>query len=214
MPPTEVSDQLPQTCDATWYTDTETASGEPFDPNALTAAHRTLPFGTMVRVTRLETGASVVVRINDRGPFDNPGACIDLTPAAFSTLAPPDVGRIHCRLDSAETPPPPTDLTVLFDEVPSGQGAVRVVSLPQGTTKTAGFLANKDFGGKVTLLVAECGVNGYFTPVTVQVPPTSGSMQAVVVWQQPHTCVGFSILRQNDTSATGTHDTPVGWQAS
>ena len=46
-----------------------TASGERFDPHALTAAHRTLPFGTRVRVTNLENGRSVVVRINDRGPY-------------------------------------------------------------------------------------------------------------------------------------------------
>lgn len=45
-----------------------TASGEPFDPEGLTAAHRTLPIGTMVRVTHARNGRSVVVRINDRGP--------------------------------------------------------------------------------------------------------------------------------------------------
>jgi len=46
-----------------------TASGEPYDMNAMTAAHRTLPFGTKVRVTNLDNGRSVVVRINDRGPY-------------------------------------------------------------------------------------------------------------------------------------------------
>jgi rare lipoprotein A len=46
-----------------------TASGEPYDMNAMTAAHPSLPFGTKVRVTNLENGRSVVVRINDRGPF-------------------------------------------------------------------------------------------------------------------------------------------------
>jgi rare lipoprotein A len=46
-----------------------TANGERFNPSGLTAAHRTLPFGTKVRVTNLKTGQSVVVRINDRGPF-------------------------------------------------------------------------------------------------------------------------------------------------
>lgn len=47
----------------------KTASGERFDPNKLTAAHPTLPFNTYVRVTNLENGRSVIVRINDRGPF-------------------------------------------------------------------------------------------------------------------------------------------------
>ncbi len=46
-----------------------TASGEPYDMNAMTAAHPSLPFGTKVRVTNLENGRSVVLRINDRGPF-------------------------------------------------------------------------------------------------------------------------------------------------
>src|SRR5439155_21048823 len=54
-----------------------TASGETSDPARLTAAHRTLPFGTMVRVTSSRNGSSVIVRINDRGPFTR-GRVIDL----------------------------------------------------------------------------------------------------------------------------------------
>jgi rare lipoprotein A len=70
----------------------QTASGEAFSPLKLTAAHRTLPFGTMVRVTNLYNSRTVVVRINDRGPFTR-SRIIDLTPAAakelrFSGLAP------------------------------------------------------------------------------------------------------------------------------
>ncbi len=56
----------------------KTASGETFDPMKLTAAHRTLPFGTLVRVTNLENKRSVVVKINDRGPFVK-GRIIDLS---------------------------------------------------------------------------------------------------------------------------------------
>ncbi|MDZ3832152.1 MAG: septal ring lytic transglycosylase RlpA family protein [Sphingopyxis sp.] len=58
-----------------------TANGERFDPDALTAAHRTLPFGSRVRVTNLTNGQSVVVRINDRGPFGR-GRVIDVSHAA------------------------------------------------------------------------------------------------------------------------------------
>ena len=55
---------------ASWYKmGTRTANGERFNPNGLTAAHRTLKFGTKVKVTNLRNGKSVVVRINDRGPF-------------------------------------------------------------------------------------------------------------------------------------------------
>jgi rare lipoprotein A len=67
------------------YSNSRTASGERMTPGALTAAHRTLPFGTMVRVTDSHSGRSVVVRINDRGPFVA-GRVIDLTPAAASAL--------------------------------------------------------------------------------------------------------------------------------
>jgi rare lipoprotein A len=62
-----------------------TSSGERFVSDKLTAAHRTLPFGTMVRVTNVNNGHSVVVRINDRGPF-NKGRIIDVSPAAARVL--------------------------------------------------------------------------------------------------------------------------------
>jgi rare lipoprotein A len=63
----------------------KTASGELYDMNDLTAAHRTLPFGTKVKVTNLDTGRSVVVRINDRGPFKN-DRVIDLSLGAATQL--------------------------------------------------------------------------------------------------------------------------------
>ena len=64
---------------------TKTASGERFNPNGLTAAHRTLPFGTRVRVTDAKTRRSVVVRINDRGPFIR-GRIIDVSRGAAQQL--------------------------------------------------------------------------------------------------------------------------------
>ena len=67
------------------YSGQRTASGERAQPNGLTAAHRTLPFGTRVRVTNNRNGRSVIVRINDRGPFVR-GRVIDLTPAAAQAL--------------------------------------------------------------------------------------------------------------------------------
>jgi peptidoglycan lytic transglycosylase len=74
------------------YAGSRTASGETARPRGLTAAHRTLPFGTKVMVINNRNGRSVVVRINDRGPFIK-GRIIDLTPSAaqilgFSGLAP------------------------------------------------------------------------------------------------------------------------------
>ena len=63
----------------------KTANGEMFDPSKLTAAHKTLPFGTMVKVTNVENGKSVIVRINDRGPFIA-GRSIDLSYAAAAQI--------------------------------------------------------------------------------------------------------------------------------
>ena len=75
-----------------------TATGERFDPSGMTAAHRTLPFGTRVRVTRVDTGNSVVVRINDRGPF-KPGRVIDLSEGAAENLGITGVGLAEVRLE-------------------------------------------------------------------------------------------------------------------
>lgn len=63
----------------------KTASGEIFNNRKLTAAHRTLPFGTVIEVTNLRTGKSVEVRINDRGPFHSSRA-LDLSKAAFDSI--------------------------------------------------------------------------------------------------------------------------------
>jgi rare lipoprotein A len=75
---------------ATWYggrlAGHKTASGERFDPSQMTAAHRTLPFGTWVEVKRLDTGQSVRVRITDRGPFGDDERIIDLARAAAAKI--------------------------------------------------------------------------------------------------------------------------------
>ncbi len=78
------------------YAGRHTASGETAAPSGLTAAHRTLPFGTFVRVTNEANGRSVVLRINDRGPFVA-GRIIDVTPAAAQALG--FSGLAHVSLD-------------------------------------------------------------------------------------------------------------------
>ena len=75
-----------------------TASGEPFDMQAMTAAHRTLPFGTQVRVTNLKSGRAVVVRINDRGPFVK-GRLLDLSYAAAKQLGVLRTGLARVRME-------------------------------------------------------------------------------------------------------------------
>ena len=76
---------------------TKTASGERFQPNSLTAAHRTLNFGTRVRVTRLRGGRSVVVRINDRGPFSR-NRIIDVSWGAAVVLGLERVGTANVEV--------------------------------------------------------------------------------------------------------------------
>jgi rare lipoprotein A len=75
-----------------------TASGEAFDPNALTAASKTLPFGTQVRVTNEANGESVVVRINDRGPYVD-GRCLSLSEAAFGEIAKLGAGVVDAHYE-------------------------------------------------------------------------------------------------------------------
>lgn len=83
---------------ASFYSDTETASGEKFDKNELTAAHPSLPFGTRLRVTDVSSGRFVTVRINDRGPFVR-GRVVDISPSAAEALGMVDKGVANVRLD-------------------------------------------------------------------------------------------------------------------
>lgn len=86
---------------ASWYgpgfSGNPTASGEIFNPNDLTAAHHTLPFGTRVRVTNVNNGRSVVVRINDR--LGHGGRIIDLSSAAANVLGVINAGIAPVRLE-------------------------------------------------------------------------------------------------------------------
>jgi len=86
MLPAAVNAGTRTTGHASWYAMTSrTANGERADPKAMTAAHPSLPFGTWVRVKNLRNGRSVVVRINDRGPFKR-GRIIDVSKAAAAQL--------------------------------------------------------------------------------------------------------------------------------
>lgn len=95
---------------ASWYGGRfhgrKTASGERFDKRAMTAAHRKLPFGTRVRVTSLNTGRSVEVRINDRGPFGRRERIIDLSEAAAETLGMKNAGVVRVKLEVLSVPEP------------------------------------------------------------------------------------------------------------
>lgn len=83
---------------AAYYSGGRTASGERTGPNGLTAAHRTLPFGTMVRVTNIRNGRAVVVRITDRGPYGR-GRIIDVSRAAARQLDMIGAGTAMVRVE-------------------------------------------------------------------------------------------------------------------
>ena len=91
-----------QTGIASVYSGEQTANGEYAHASALTAAHRTLPFGTMVEVTNIQTGRSVVVRINDRGPYIR-GRVIDLTPAGARAIGSSGLAPVRLTVLSAGT---------------------------------------------------------------------------------------------------------------
>lgn len=91
------------TVQASWYGGGEklarhTANGEVFRPAGLTAAHRTLPFGTLVNVTNPRTGLSVVVRVNDRGPARQTGRSLDLSRGAARAIGFGGSGPVHMQI--------------------------------------------------------------------------------------------------------------------
>ena len=117
---------------ASWYGEAfegrRTASGEIFSKEGLTAAHRSLPFGTLLLVTDKASGASVVVRVNDRGPFAA-DRVIDLSEAAARLigLVPEGTGVVSCLVLRPEEaaafgPPPTTEQGSAANSLPSQQG--------------------------------------------------------------------------------------------
>ena len=103
---------------ASWYgyeQGRHTASGETFNPHLLTAAHRHLPFGTIVRVTNMNNGLSVDVRINDRGPYADDDRIIDVSSAAADILQMKKAGIVPVEVEVvslARPAPRPTAVTV------------------------------------------------------------------------------------------------------
>ena len=106
---TDRTSSLPVVGLASWYgrefQGRPTTSGEPFDMYALTAAHRTLPLGTHVRVTNLENGRHAVVRLTDRGPFVD-GRIIDVSYTAGRALGMTGRGVVRVRLEPVDGPGP------------------------------------------------------------------------------------------------------------
>jgi len=134
VPPEEAASAWSEEGLASWYGGGDgfdgkpTASGEIFDTSQLTAAHRDLPLGTVVDVTNVETGASVRVRINDRGPFVR-GRIIDLSRSAAQRVGVIGPGVAKVRLTIAETAPAPALSAAAVS--PTGGWAVQVGSFAE-----------------------------------------------------------------------------------
>jgi rare lipoprotein A len=101
---------------ASWYGHAlqglPTATGEAYDMNAMTCAHRTLPLGSLVRVTNLRNHRSLVLRVNDRGPFIE-SRVVDLSYAAAKRLGFSHRGTVGVRIDLVDAKPSPTEVAML-----------------------------------------------------------------------------------------------------
>jgi len=117
---------------ASWYGHPyhgrQTASGEIYNMYAMTAAHKTLPFGTQVRVHDLENGRDVTVRINDRGPFVE-GRIIDLSYAAAHAMGMDGIARVQLELLGSTTAPVPGIFAVQVGAFLDRSNAERVKAL-------------------------------------------------------------------------------------
>ena len=100
-------EQRPQQGEASFYgpqfTGRKMANGEPFNPNSNSAAHRTLPLGTTAKVTNLENGRSVTVKVEDRGPYAR-GRVIDLSPRNAEQLGMKQAGTAPVRVEPLDVP--------------------------------------------------------------------------------------------------------------
>ena len=183
-----VDESYDETGIASWYGPKfhgkRTANGEFFDMNAVSAAHKTLPMPSMVRVTNLDNGRQISVRVNDRGPFVR-GRIIDMSRRGAQLLGFRHKGtaRVRVRIMSEEsrqvaalarTTPPPASMQsaadgVVFEPLPQSTGPVETASLPapgQGAGKAgaiervyiqAGAFLNRENANKLKAKLAPLG---------------------------------------------------------
>lgn len=140
---------------ASWYGTKfhgrKTSSGEPYDMYAMSAAHRTLPLPSYIRVTNLANGRSVVVKVNDRGPFVNPERrIIDLSYVAAAKLGVVATGTARVRLDAVsavQSPQPTKPLLVATSSKPAKTSALtseKVEPLPVETVRSPAAITQLD----------------------------------------------------------------------
>ena len=108
-----------------------TANGEQYDQNSLTAAHKTLPMPSYVRVTNLENGRSIIVRVNDRGPFVN-GRVVDMSRRGAQLLGFDQVGTARVRVQAVQAGMPGVEGTMLAQTGNVEGGPPKVTAAPRG----------------------------------------------------------------------------------
>ena len=152
-----------------------TSSGEVFDTNDLTAAHKSLPFGTIVKVTNLDNGRSVVVRINDRGPFVE-GRIIDLSRAAAEALGMLGLGVAHVSLEIVSFA---TDKELYAIQV-GAYGLEKNADRARESLETAGFVVTIEKTGMGIVRVLVRGIANKDLPDTRRRLETLGFSQYLV----------------------------------
>ncbi|MBN2553705.1 MAG: septal ring lytic transglycosylase RlpA family protein [Spirochaetales bacterium] len=160
---------------ASWYggkfQGRQTASGEIFDTNRFTAAHKSLAFGTVVRVTNLENDRSTIVRINDRGPFI-PGRIIDLSRAAAAAIGLAGKGVVRVRIEVLP-PDSPEAAGILAGRTPVTYSIqVAAYRSRQNAERTLKRLQEQGFEGAL-----EAGAEGIYRVVVPEV--AEAELQAV-----------------------------------
>jgi rare lipoprotein A len=177
---------------ASWYgpkfAGRKTASGEIFDPSQLTAAHKTLPFGSLVEVTNLTNNMSVIVRINDRGPF-MPGRVIDLSRAAAERIEMIGAGTAQVQLEvlSSATEPVIAETLSATTEAPNDSWVVAVDQSLEGYS----VISSQHRVGQLLLLAS----SQYPQPLLVRVVSNVMSVSGVAMIVSPelHASLGATI---------------------
>jgi rare lipoprotein A len=171
---------------ASWYgpgfQKRNAANGQPYDMNAMTAAHRTLPLNTIARVTDLKTGDSVLLRITDRGPFVG-DRVIDLSRAAARQLSVYQKGTALVRIEVLETPSPIKD---------GGRWCVQIGAFPDSrdATKLKEKLARRYRTAKV--LQFSSPVGGEWLRIRVAEDDKKRAQEVV---RETHTDAGVFLVR-------------------
>lgn len=149
---------------ASWYGKKfhghKTANGERYDMFAMTAAHKALPLPTYVRVTRTDNGRSVIVRVNDRGPFHK-GRIIDLSYAAAAKLDMLQAGQAMVEIEALSPVDPPTPAPVTAEPAIAGSGPgwlqLAAYADPINAVSMRESLASRGFGNAQILVTDEAG---------------------------------------------------------